>query len=91
MITNKFVLLTLLICLMAPSLVAATNAPTVREVPPPAPAPLDRVTLKDGGVLYGEVIEMSGGVLIIKTIASADAMRTSFRQDRPDRRYRMLD
>lgn len=30
------------------------------------------MTLKDGGVLYGEVIEMSGGVLTIKTAAAAD-------------------
>jgi hypothetical protein len=30
------------------------------------------VTLKDGSVIYGEVIEMSGGVLLIKTDAAAD-------------------
>jgi hypothetical protein len=34
--------------------------------------PLDVVTVKDGGVLYGEVLEMSGGALSIKTAAAAD-------------------
>ena len=31
------------------------------------PAPLDVVTLTDGSVIYGEVVEMSGGELHIKT------------------------
>ena len=30
------------------------------------------VTLKDGGMLYGEVVEMSDGVLYIKTAAAVD-------------------
>ena len=67
-----FWLLILLACLMTPRLVAAADAPAVVDVPPVAPAPLDMVTLKDGSVLYGEVIEMSGGVLLIKTDAAAD-------------------
>jgi len=67
-----FWLLILLACLMTPILVAAADAPVVVVVDAPAPAPLDMVTLKDGGVLYGEVIEMSGGVLSIKTAAAAD-------------------
>lgn len=67
-----FWLLILLACLMTPRLVTAADAPAVVDVPPLAPAPLDMVTLKDGGVLYGEVIEMSGGVLSIKTAAAAD-------------------
>lgn len=37
----------------------------------PAP-PLDVVTLKDGSTIYGEVIEMSGGVLVMKTPFSPD-------------------
>ena len=65
-------LLILLACLMTPKLVAAADAPAVVDAPPPAPAPLDMVTLNDGGVLYGEVIEMSGRVLSIKTAAAAD-------------------
>ncbi len=63
--------LILLACLMTPRLVAAADAPAVVDVQPPAPAPLDMVTLKDGSVLSGEVIEMSGGVLLIKTAAAA--------------------
>lgn len=67
-----FWLLILLASLMTPRLVAAADTPAVVDVLPPAPTPLDVVTLKDGGVLYGEVIEMSGGVLSIKTAAAAD-------------------
>ena len=67
-----FWLLILLACLMAPRLVMAADASAVVDAPPAAPAPLDMVTLKDGSVIYGEVIEMSGGVLLIKTDAAAD-------------------
>jgi putative salt-induced outer membrane protein YdiY len=64
-----FVLLT---CLIAPQLVAAADAPAVADTPA-TPAPPDEITLKDGGgVLYGEVVEMSDGVLYIKTAAAAD-------------------
>lgn len=63
-----FVLLT---CLFAPQLVAAADAPAVVDTPA-TPVPPDVITLKDGGVLYGEVIEMSDGVLYIKTAAAAD-------------------
>jgi putative salt-induced outer membrane protein YdiY len=66
-----FWFLILLACVMTPRLVAAADAPAMGEAPV-APAPLDVVTLKDGGVLYGEVIEMSDGVLYIKTEAAAD-------------------
>lgn len=37
----------------------------------PAP-PLDVVTLKDGSNIYGEVVEMTGGVLVMKTPSSPD-------------------
>jgi len=67
-----FWLIVLLTCLMAPRFVmAADDAPVIGDAPI-APLPLDVVTLKDGGVLYGEVMEMSGGVLLIKTAAAAD-------------------
>jgi putative salt-induced outer membrane protein YdiY len=66
-----FWFLILLACVMTPRLVAAADAPAMGEAPV-APAPLDVVTLKDGGVLYGEVIEMSDGVLYFKTAAAAD-------------------
>lgn len=39
------------------------------DAPPP---PLDIVTLKDGSTIYGEVIEMEGGVLVLKTPSSPD-------------------
>jgi putative salt-induced outer membrane protein YdiY len=41
---------------------------------PEAPPVSDIVTLKDGSVLYGEVIEMAGGILFFKTAAASDNM-----------------
>ncbi|MGH7184038.1 MAG: DUF481 domain-containing protein, partial [Nitrospiraceae bacterium] len=67
-----FWLFILLVCLMTPRLVVAADAPAVVDAPPPVPAPPDMVTLKDGSVIYGEVVEMSGGVLMIKTAAAED-------------------
>lgn len=67
-----FWLLVVLACLMTPILVRAADAPMVGDVPPPAPAPLDIVTLKDGSILYGEVIGMEDGILHLKTPASPD-------------------
>lgn len=40
----------------------------------PAPTPLDIVTLKDGSIIYGEVLEMTGGILFLKTSSSPDNM-----------------
>ena len=65
-----FWLLILLACLMTPRLVAAADVLAIEDAPV-APTPLDVVTLRDGSVLYGEVVEMSGGVLYIKTAAAA--------------------
>ena len=65
-----FLFFVLLTCLITPQLVAAADAPVVGETSP-TPAPPDVVTLKDGGVIYGEVVEMSDGVLYIKTAAAA--------------------
>jgi putative salt-induced outer membrane protein YdiY len=45
---------------------------TEAQPTPSAAAPLDIVTLKDGSILYGEVIGMEGGVLHLKTPASPD-------------------
>lgn len=64
-------LLILLACLMTPRLVAAADALAIEDAPV-APVPLDVVTLRDGSVLYGEVVEMADGVLYIKTAAAAD-------------------
>ena len=67
-----FWLLIVLVCFMTPRLVAAADAPVVVDVPPLTPAPLDIVTLKDGSILYGEVIAMEGGILHLKTPAGPD-------------------
>ena len=69
---KRFGFLILMACLMTPRLVMAADTPPVVDAPPAAPAPLDMVTLRDGSVIYGEVIEMSSGVLLIKTDAAAD-------------------
>ncbi|HET8721839.1 MAG TPA: DUF481 domain-containing protein, partial [Nitrospira sp.] len=37
-----------------------------------ATAPIDIVTLKDGSVIYGEVLEMDGGILLLKNPANPD-------------------
>ncbi|MDP1768844.1 MAG: DUF481 domain-containing protein [Nitrospirota bacterium] len=68
---SGFVLFVLLTCLTIPGLVAAADTSATGDISV-APAVLDVVTLKDGSVLYGEVVEMSGGVLLIKTAAAAD-------------------
>jgi putative salt-induced outer membrane protein YdiY len=64
------------IFLLVLSLVAAFAAPTAAEEAeaPVAPAPIDTVTLNDGSVLYGEVLEMDGGVLLLKNAANPDNM-----------------
>jgi putative salt-induced outer membrane protein YdiY len=66
-----FWLVILLACLMTPRLVAAADVLAIEDAPV-APIPLDVVTLRDGSVLYGEVVEMADGVLYIKTAAAAD-------------------
>ncbi len=66
-----FWLVILLACLMTPRLVAAADTPAIEDAPV-APIPFDVVTLRDGSVLYGEVVEMADGVLYIKTAAAAD-------------------
>jgi hypothetical protein len=59
-------------CLVGVHTVA--HAQSAPEIPgsTAAPAPLDVVTLKDGSVIYGEVVEMSGGILFLKTASSPD-------------------
>ena len=59
----------LLVC----TVVLGFYAPASAEEPPPAAAaPIDIVTLKDGSVIYGEVLEMDGGVLLLKNPANPD-------------------
>ncbi len=63
-------------CLMASGLSQAADAPTVTApIAPTAPPPPDIVTLKDGSVLYGEVVEMVGGMLQIKSAAAGDIIK----------------
>ncbi|HJT22895.1 MAG TPA: DUF481 domain-containing protein [Nitrospira sp.] len=59
-------------CLALPAIAVAADPPTASTALP-APAPVDIVTLKDGSIVYGEVIEMSEGTLHIRTPASADS------------------
>lgn len=57
----------LLVFLLMPALWARAEEQT-----PVAAAPIDTVTLKDGSVIYGEVLEMDGGVLMLKNAANPD-------------------
>jgi putative salt-induced outer membrane protein YdiY len=59
-------------CVMGGGLSTEVNAQVALPSAPVAPAPLDIVTLKNGSIIYGEVVEMVGGVLQIKTPASPD-------------------
>lgn len=59
-------------CVMGGGLSTKVNAQVGPPAAPAAPTTLDVVTLKNGSVIYGEVIEMVGGVLQIKTPASPD-------------------
>ena len=57
-----FWLFVLLMDLIAPQLVAAADTAAVVDAPA-APVPPDMITLKDGGIIYGEVVEMADGVV----------------------------
>lgn len=59
-------------CLIGQGLSTEAHAQDVPPTAPAAPTAPDVVTLKDGSIIYGEVIEMAGGVLQIKTAASPD-------------------
>ncbi len=59
-----------------------TNAAFAADEPSPvSPAAipvLDVVTLKDGSVIYGEVIEMTGGLLLIKNSMAGDIIKVKW-------------
>ena len=38
----------------------------------------DVVTLKDGSVIHGEVVEMTGGLLVIKSVLAADLIKVKW-------------
>jgi putative salt-induced outer membrane protein YdiY len=58
--------------LMLVLVVALWTQAAAEEPAPPAPAPVDVVTLKDGSVIYGEVLEMDGGILFLKNPSNPD-------------------
>ncbi len=63
--SRAVLMMTLVIGLV--SSVQAQPVPAISVSPP-----LDIVTLKDGSILYGEVVGMEGGILHLKTAASPD-------------------
>jgi putative salt-induced outer membrane protein YdiY len=60
------------ILLMVFTFMTGSAAHAAEEVPAAATAPIDTVTLKDGSVIYGEVLEMDGGILFLKNPANPD-------------------
>lgn len=63
------------IVLLLVTLLTGLTAPATAEEPVPAAAavaPIDTVTLKDGSVIYGEVLEMAGGILLLKNASNPD-------------------
>ena len=59
-------------CIIGGLIPTGAFAQDITPAAPAAPAAPDVVTLKDGSIIYGEIIEMFGGVLQIKTPASPD-------------------
>ena len=59
-------------CLIGQGLSTEAHAQDVSPAAPAAAVAPDVVTLKNGSIIYGEVIEMAGGVLQIKTPTSPD-------------------
>ena len=67
--------LMLLVAILA---LGAIATPVIADDGAPATTPtpvLDVVTLKDGSIIYGEVIEMSGGILQIKNALAGDIIK----------------
>ena len=59
-------------CMIGAGLPTNSHAQDAPPATPAVPIAPDVVTLKNGSIIYGEVIEMVGGVLQIKTPASPD-------------------
>ncbi len=68
------------IVFMSIVLLLAMLTPTFAEDVPASIAPLalDVVTLKDGSIIHGEVIEMAGGVLHIKSLLADDLIKVKW-------------
>ncbi|WP_455244381.1 DUF481 domain-containing protein [Petrachloros mirabilis] len=45
-----------------------------------SPAPVDIITLKDGSVIYGQVVEMEDGLLKIKSAAAGDVIKIKWEE-----------
>lgn len=58
-------------CLVA---ACGTSDFSFAQSPDPVLSRPDVVTLQNGSLIYGEVVEMAGGVLSVKTASSADGM-----------------
>jgi putative salt-induced outer membrane protein YdiY len=63
-------------------LVAALWLHSMASVSAAEPTHVDMVTLKDGSVIIGEVIEMSGGLLHIQSPAAADIIKVKWAEVR---------
>ena len=61
-------------CLVGGLLSTEANAQVTPPAASAAPTTPDVVTLKDGSIIYGEVIEMAGGVLLTKNLSIPDSM-----------------
>lgn len=74
-----FVVLTAVLSLMTLTSADSVSAADESFTAPPTTAPaLDVVTLKDGSVIYGEVVEMTGGVLQIKNALASDVIKVKW-------------
>lgn len=73
------VVLTAILSLMTLTIADTVFAADESAQAPPTTAPaLDVVTLKDGSVIYGEVIEMTGGVLQIKNALALEVIKVKW-------------
>ncbi len=64
-----------LVMLSGPAFAADEPASAPAPTPPPPP---DVVTLRDGSVIYGEVVEMSGGILQIKSPSASEIIKVKW-------------
>lgn len=73
-VTAGLIMVWCLTTTMGSSAVSADDAAIVSEAAPV----LDVVTLKDGSVIHGEVVEMTGGLLVIKSALAADLIKVKW-------------
>ncbi|NGZ09770.1 MAG: DUF481 domain-containing protein [Nitrospira sp. LK70] len=73
---QSVLLIAILILTTVVNSVFADDGPA--PITPTAAPPLDVVTLKDGSVIYGEVIEMTDGVLQIKNALAAEVIKVKW-------------